>query len=91
MKTLKKLRNINTSELARVMNVSPNMANKYKREPWKYDPPTSKALSVQKYFNIPVCFWQDIKSYIQENDSTIKSNTTRVQREDNGTIKASYE
>lgn len=63
---LKDLRNIKTESLAEVMNISSNMARKYKREPWKYDPPTTKAVAVEQAFEIPVVFWKDIKSFISE-------------------------
>ncbi len=77
---LTRFKNINTNDLSKVMNIRPNMARKYKKEPWKYDPPTSKAIEVELAFSIPVHFWKDIKSYINESitiqqpqiDSTIQ-------------------
>ncbi len=73
MKTLdllEQFRNIKTKELSETMNVKQNMARKYKKEPWKYDPPTSKSIAVELAFGIPVHFWKDIKSYINETIST---------------------
>jgi hypothetical protein len=63
-------KNINTNDLSKVMNIRPNMARKYKKEPWKYDPPTSKAIEVELAFGIPVLFWKEIKSYINESVSS---------------------
>lgn len=60
---LENLRNINTESLAKVMNISSNMARKYKREPWKYDPPTTKAVAVEESFGIPVFFWKNVKFF----------------------------
>lgn len=68
-KLLSNFRNIKTDELSTVMNIRPNMARKYKKEPWKYDPPTSKAIEVELAFGIPVIFWKDIKSYVNRNIS----------------------
>lgn len=62
---LTRFKNINTKDLSKVMNIRPNMARKYKKEPWKYDPPTSKAIEVELNFGIPVLFWRDIKTYIE--------------------------
>ena len=69
---LNRLRNIKTDDLSTVMNVKPSMARKYKQEPWKYDPPTSKAIEVELAFGVPVIFWKDIKSYANENISSIQ-------------------
>lgn len=74
-----RLRNIDTNELSKVMNVRTDMARKYKREPWKYDPPTSKAIEVELAFGIPVHFWKDIKSYVSNSNNTAnKDKITRV-------------
>lgn len=76
---LNNLRNISTNDLSRVMNISPNMARKYKREPWKYDPPTTKAVDVELSFSIPVRFWKDIKSFIS-NESVQDNNNKKEVR-----------
>jgi len=70
IQVLEKLRNINPKSLATTMNISTNMARKYQREPWKYDPPTTKAVTVEEVFGIPVVFWKDIKSFINESISS---------------------
>lgn len=67
---INRLKNIDTKDLSNVMNVRPDMARKYKREPWKYDPPTSKAIEVELAFGIPVHFWKDIKSFTNESITT---------------------
>lgn len=68
---LEQLRNIDSKKLSEVMNIKYSMARKYKKEPWKYDPPTSKSIAVELAFGIPVHFWKDIKSYIDETISSI--------------------
>lgn len=78
-----RFRNIDTNDLSKVMNIRQNMARKYKKEPWKYDPPTSKAIEVELAFGIPVHFWKDIKSYVPNSNITAsKDNITRVQGQD---------
>jgi hypothetical protein len=71
---INRLKNIDTKDLSNVMNVRPDMARKYKREPWKYDPPTSKAIEVELAFGIPVYFWKDIKSFTNESITSIPDN-----------------
>jgi hypothetical protein len=79
---LNRLRTIDTNELSKVMNIRPNMARKYKKEPWKYDPPTSKAIEVELSFGIPVHFWKDIKSYSTESiTSTINNKQLLAKKE----------
>ena len=75
---INRLKNIDTNDLSRVMNICPSMARKYKREPWKYDPPTSKAIEVELAFSIPVHFWKDIKSYINES-ITACNDTSKIE------------
>lgn len=64
---LNRFKKIKTEDLSTVMNIKPNMARKYKQEPWKYDPPTSKAIEVELAFGVPVHFWKDIKSFHNAN------------------------
>ncbi len=64
---LKKLRQVKTEDLAKVINVSLNMARKYKSKPWEYDPPTTKAVAIQRAFNISTTFWSDIRTCHNEN------------------------
>lgn len=75
---LNRLRNIKTDNLSTVMNVKSSMARKYKQEPWKYDPPTSKAIEVELAFGVPVHFWKDIKSFHNAN-ITKKDSLRKVQ------------
>ena len=63
---LEKLQSLDTKNLANTMKISSSMARKYKREPWKYDPPTSKALQVEQIHKIPVSFWSKIRIYHKE-------------------------
>ncbi|NQY22813.1 MAG: hypothetical protein HRT41_02185 [Campylobacteraceae bacterium] len=71
---LEKLRKIDTKVLAETMNINSCMARKYKREPWKYDPPTTKAIAVSVNHNIPVLFWKDIKSFITNHTESVTKN-----------------
>ncbi|MGB3750833.1 MAG: hypothetical protein WA945_04650 [Arcobacteraceae bacterium] len=76
---LNRLRNINTKSLAATINVTENMAGKYKRAPWEYDIPTSKSVAIERKFDIPVEFWVNIKSFITDN-SISKQSTSLVQK-----------
>ena len=79
---LNRFKNIDTNDLSKVMNIRPNMARKYKREPWKYDPPTSKAIEVELAFGIPVHFWKDIKSFTNESITSKQNNNQLQEKKD---------
>ena len=79
---INRLKNIDTKDLSNVMNVRPDMARKYKREPWKYDPPTSKAIEVELAFGIPVHFWKDIKSFTNESITSKQNNNQLQEKKD---------
>ena len=79
---LNRFKNIDTNDLSKVMNIRPNMARKYKGEPWKYDPPTSKAIEVELAFGIPVHFWKDIKSFTNESITSKQNNNQLQEKKD---------
>jgi len=57
------INNIRTIELAELVGVSRNMAEKYKN--FKSYPPLDKAVKIEDKFNIPARAWVDIRKSIK--------------------------
>jgi predicted transcriptional regulator len=63
-KTLILIKNIRTIEIAKLVGVSRNMAEKYKNS--SSLPPLDKAILIEDTFNIPARAWVDIKKFKNE-------------------------
>jgi len=72
------MKKITSKEIQTFLNVSHSTVSQWFNG--KTKPTANKMFALEDQFGIPVSAWRDIKSYLQENTTAKKGNTTRGQR-----------